>query len=561
MAAHERVFNSSSFASSILLQNLATVLPTKANFKIYHLSTPPTRTSAIYSAPPGALPDRTYCESHFLAASIAALVKGRVEDKEVLVYAVEILIYSTAHDTTFFVSKADSTGYLHLLGLPNGTPSPIRDITATFLQYLVESHQRQNVRSTISLFARAQDQYLFPGSIEYSGKHVLDDRGLVKWWCRVLDPLIGNSMASIEKQQSQWEKVKGYLIVPGLDSYETLSYVPKRSTTNMSWTIGHPLLEISRHSEDVPPRCLIPHYPDDPKARFLDELDDEVSKGGNTSGDQWKSVKTIDQFWDMMAFRQECSAGRMVGFIWIVFTPRAQHQPTKSVLGDSQNTAISLSSQAWEDYSQSSALSLSSPVTSFTASSQTRPPGSPLKESIDDVPTDSLQSARASSRVPKRKNKLTGRIVPRQPRIKKENKNYLLERPESTPYYLWQPKGRGQVVVEETDYKRVTELLLRLDFANFELASSSSIRWINEVRTGAWGSMGDAWGRTVTGTKVLETREPAGTTGVTTLNLGLMRKKRKDAPAGQQALNSTVASPTPTINVLSTNMIRKKPKI
>lgn len=562
MAAHERLVTSSSLASSVLLQKLAIVLPKNVQFRIYHLSTPPTRTSAIYSAPPGTRPDRTYCESHFLAASIKVLVKGSEEDKEVLVYAVEILIYSTAYDTTFFVSKADSTGYLHLLGLVKGTPSPIRDISATFLEYLVENRQRQNVRSTISLFARAQDQYLFPGSVEYSGKHVLDDRGLVKWWCRVLDPLIENSMASIEKQQSKWEKVKGYLIVPGLDSYETLSYVPRRSTLNTSWTIGHPLQEISRHPEDVPPRCLIPHYPDDPKARFLDELDDEVSKGGNTSGDEWKSVKTIDQFWDMMAFRQECSAGRMVGFIWIVFTPHTQHHPTDFTLGDSQSTVVSLTSQTWDDdYSQPSLPPLSSPLTSFNTSSQIQPSSSPLKKPIDDVLVDSLQSSRFS-RTPAKKNKLTGRIIPRQPRIKTENKNYLLERPESTAYYLWQPKGRGQIVVEETDYKRVTELLLRLDFANLELASSSSTRWINEVRSGSSGSMGDAWGQSVTGTKIVETRVAmGGAAGVTTLNIGLMRKKRKDIPLSQPVPASAMAGPAPTVNVLSTNMVRKKPKV
>jgi regulator of Ty1 transposition protein 109 len=568
MAAHERLIAKTSIASPTLLQKLATVLPKSVSFKIYHLSTPPTKTSALYSPPPETRPDRTYCESHFLAASIHTPAKDNAsETVEVLVYAIEILIYSTAYDTTFFVSKADSTGYLHLLGLEKGTPSPIRDISATFLSHLVEQRQRQNIRSVISLFARAQDQYLFPGSVEYNGKHVLDDRGLVRWWCRVLDPLIEQSNTTTSSRPSQWESVKGYLTIPGLDSHETLSYIPKRIGSNGSWRIGHPLQDNSRHPADVPPRCLIPHFPDDPKARFLDELDDEITKSRNNTTGQWKSVRSIDQFWDMMAFRQECSAGRLVGFIWIVFTPKTQHQPTESVIGYSQSTVVSNDSQTWEtDSSQPPIpenLSLpNTPATSFNASSQIQPTSSPLKYDIDDVAPTSQQSISSSKpRTSIKKKKLTGRIIPRQPRIKTENKNYLLERPEISPYYIWLPEGRGQIIVDESGYKRVTELLLRLDFASLELATSSSSRWINEVRCGVWGSMSDAWGQTVIGTKVVEIRNEAAAAGVNTLTIGLVRKKRKGGPEEPPAAPpSAPLDTTPEVHMLSASMIRKKTK-
>jgi regulator of Ty1 transposition protein 109 len=565
MAAHEKSNTKTLIASPTFLQQLATVLPKSVSFKIYHLSTPPTKTSALYFPPPGTRPDRTYCESHFLAASIRTPSKGNAsETVEVLVYAVEILIYSTAYDTTFFVSKADSTGYLHLLSLVKGTPSPIRDITATFLRHLVEQHQRQNIRSVISLFARAQDQYLFPGSVEYSGKHVLDDRGLVRWWCRVLDPLIEQSTIAAPSEPSQWESVKGYLTVPGLDSHETLSYIPRMVGSNQSWRIGHPLKEISRHSDDAPPRCLIPHYPDDPKARFLDELDDEITKSRNTNG-QWKSVRSIDQFWDMMAFRQECSAGRLVGFIWIVFTPKTQLQPTESVIGYSQSTLFSGDSQTWDTGSSQPTIPENSslpvtPATSFNASSQIQPTSSPFKQDIEDVHSALPHSSKPQTPVRKKK-KLTGPIIPRQPRIKTENKNYLLERPETSPYYIWHPEGRGQIIIDESAYKRVTELLLRLDFANLELATSSSNRWINEVRSGAWGSMSEAWGQVVTGTKVVEVRSMASAAGVNTLTMGLVRKKRKDPPEEtKEPDTSTSLDTTPKVNVLSAGMIRKKAK-
>jgi regulator of Ty1 transposition protein 109 len=566
MAAHEKAIAKTSIVSPTLIQQLATVLPKSVSFKIYHLSTPPTKTSALYYPPPGTRPDRTYCESHFLAASICTTaVDNASETAEVLAYAVEILIYSTAYDTTFFVSKADSTGYLHLLGLAKGTPSPIRDITATFLRHLVEQHQRQNIRSVISLFARAQDQYLFPGSVEYSGKHVLDDRGLVRWWCRVLNPLIEHPNVTAPLEPSPWDSVKGYLTVPGLDSHDTMSYIPRRTGSNQSWSIGNPLKEISRHSDDVPPRCLIPHYPDDPKARFLDELDDEITKGRSTNG-QWKSVRSIDQFWDMMAFRQECSAGRLVGFIWIVFTPKVKHQPTESVVGYGQRTLVSNDSQTWDtSSSQPTVPDLSSmpvtPATSFNVSSQVNPTSSPFKRDIDDASPASQQSVQSSkphTPIKKKKKKLTGPIIPRQPRIKTENRNYLLERPEASPYYVWRPNGRGQIIVDESGYKRVTELLLRLDFANLELATSSSNRWINEVRSGAWGSMSEAWGQTVTGTKAVEVQTVPAAAGVNTLTMGLVRKKRKGAP--EETKEPAVSDTAPKVNVLSAGMIRKKAK-
>ncbi|KAH8592817.1 histone acetylation protein-domain-containing protein [Bisporella sp. PMI_857] len=554
--------------SSSLLQKLASTLPKGVNFNIYHLSTPPTKASALYSAPPGARPDRTYCESHFLSASIQAPNQGDASDSaEVLIFAIEILIYSTAHDSTFFVSKADSTGFLHLLNLPKGTPSPLREISTTFLQHLVEQRQRPNIRSVVSLFARAQDQYLFPGSIEYSGKHVLDDRGLVRWWCRVLDPLLGDIKINAESASSQWQSVEGYLVVPGLDTHETRSYIPKG--TIATWTTGHPLYKITRHSADVPPRCLIPHFPDDPKARFLDELDEELSKGQDAASGQWKSVKSIDQFWDMMAFRQECSAGRLVGFIWIVFTPVAQYELTQSLNGDSQNTTMTMESQPLDSDSftsiPSQPASLVMPSTSFTASSQPQASSSPIK-SRDEFPSASQRSVRSISSTSSKRRKLTGPIIARQPRVKTQNKNYLLDYPTSSAYYEWREEGRGQVIVDESDYKRVTELLLRLDFANLELASSSSTRWISEVRSGAMESMGEAWGQVIMGTKALEIRKENAGAGVNTLSRGLVRTKRKadgdkskDASSIDPALIPASAG-APIVNVLSAGMIRKKAK-
>ncbi|KAG9242705.1 histone acetylation protein-domain-containing protein [Calycina marina] len=569
MGALGRLSTNSSIASPTFLQRLAAVLPKDINFKIYHISTPPSRTTALYPAPPGDRPDRTFCESHFLTASIEVPSKSdALRTIEVLVFAIEILIYSTAYSTTFFVSKADSTGYLHLLNLPKGTVSPLRVISATFLEYLGESRQRNNIQSVISLFARAQDQYLFPGSVEYSGKHVLDDRGLVKWWCRVLNPLIEGTRITQHAKQSPWENVGGYLIIPGLDTYETKSYVPRG--TKATWTMGHPLSENSRHGSTVPPRCLIPHFPDDPKSRYLDELDEEINKRRDNGSGHWKSVSSVEQFWDMMAFRQECSAGRLVGFIWIVFRPVATTKTLEFEKGYRQSTETTILSQTWNDddtLPPLPKLALNS-ASSFQALSQLPIHRCPAKHAELDK---SLSSSQPSSRSTKtstvskdRKKKLTGPITPRQPRIKTENKSYLLERPVSSPYYEWREQGRGQVIVEESDYKRVTELILRLDFANLDIASSSSQRWTNEVRSAAPAVMKQSWGRVVTGTLVLESEEKASAARVNTLNLGLVRKRRKaDDAAGQTppVIAGKASAGSPAVNDISAGLIRKKPKV
>jgi regulator of Ty1 transposition protein 109 len=559
MAAHERLLFKTSIAPTFEEQ-LAKALPEGAALKLYHVSTPPNRESALYSAPPGERPDRTYCESHFLAATVNSQSGSETsKPRDVLAFAVEVLIYSTAYSTTLFVSKADSTGYLHLLKLPKGSPSPLREICSTFLTYLVDRRKRLGIPTIVSLFARAQDQYLFPGSVDNKGKHVLDDRGLVRWWCRVLDPLVGTS------SQEHWESSRGYLIVPGLDKYETLSFMPRAAGAGGSrWSVGHPLQEISRF-EDPPPRCLIPHFPDDPKSRYLDELDDELESSQGRGGD-WKSVKSLDQFWEMMAFRQECSSGRLVGFIWVVFRPTPPPEPAESMMGDSQMTTASFTTDFAEDDESQLALpnlppTTVTPNTSFNVSSRATFISSPVKKMMS-PPSTQIQPFTSPSRAPPvrpKKKKLTGPIIPRQPRIKTKNRHYSLERPEKTPYYTWPSDSRGQIVLDEKDYKRMTELLQRLDFENLDLAVGSTRRWVNEVRTGAAGSIA-SWGASVIGMKVFEVKNGAEQTGVTTLNMGLVRKKRKAGSDDAAAEKIEEVVQTPQVNVLSAGMVRKKAK-
>jgi regulator of Ty1 transposition protein 109 len=527
--------------NSLLVEKLASILPKGYKFGIHHISTPPTKTEALYSAPPDERDDKTYREDHFLAISID--YSTSTQPRQVLVFALEVFLFTTAYSTTLFVSKADSTGYLHLLHLPRGTPSPIREISAAFVSFLVEHRQRKNVQTVVSLFARAQSQYLFPGSVDNLGKHVLDDRGLVKWWCRVLNPLLEPPEERAERKRlAKWDSVTGYLIIPGLDHYETRAFLPRTPRASETWAVGHPLERISHYTKEydwVPPRCLIPKYPDDPKSRFRDELDEEAAKRKQDTG-MWKSVRTLDQFWDMMAFRQECSSGRLTGFVWIVFNPKGSQEPSQAA--------------------GARVPALLTPSSSFNAGTPSTPPrrrvdttgtsqSSPLKKSMvssqDSSPSRANQDREKEKR--KRKKKLKGLIIPRQPKIKTEQRNYIPNRPDTTAFYHWPPEGRGEKIVDDSSYKRIVELLLHLDFATLEKACGSTARWIREV------GIGMQWGREVVGTRETPVPVTGQTQTSTVTNLGAGLIKRKRPQNGSVDLGGQGA-----VNVLGSGLVRKK---
>ncbi|KAJ0383576.1 hypothetical protein COL922a_010228 [Colletotrichum nupharicola] len=541
-------------SSALLVEKLAAVLPKGYRFGVYHLSTPPTKSQALYSAPPDERDDRTFCEKHFLAISIDSRPKttdeaskdSTVKDtdtKQVLVLALEVYIYTTAYSSTIFVAKADSTGYLKLLNLPKGTPSPIKEISSAFVTYLVEQRRRKGIQTVVSLFARAQNQYLFPGSVDYSGKHVLDDRGLVKWWCKVLDPLLEKPPVG---NGDPWGSVKGYLVIPGLDDYETKAFIPRGPKSAANWVLGHALEKISHYTKEydwVPARCLIPRFPDDPKSRFRDELDEEAgkSKQVKTTG-LWKSVKTLETFWEMMAFRQECSSGRLTGFIWAVFDPEAEKDelprresaastlPTPNPSFDPSNPPTTPSRQK----AARPTTPMSTPRKLFPVS----PSGTPTKKSGEKKP-DEKKSLK--------KKRKTGIVMTRQPRIKKQQRNYLLDKPISTAYYYWPAEGRGRRIVDEACYKRTNELLLHLDFSKLELATGSTRRWINEV------GMGETWGLDVVGKREIPAPVTNESSAGEVNNLsGLIKRKRPDDAAKDEPANK--------VNVLATGLVRKKPK-
>ncbi|KAJ5177155.1 histone H3-K56 acetyltransferase [Penicillium canariense] len=542
---------------------LAKLLPTGAELTVRHVSSTPAPSDALFAAAPGQDPEPTFCENHFLSVSIDSSKHGGAE---IIVFGMEVLVYNTAHLTTIFVSKADSTGFLHLLKLQQKV-SVLRLISSTFLSYLARSHQRPGVRLVVSLFARAQDQYLFPGSIENAEKHVLDDRGLIKWWCRALDPILReHEPESVSKDSKSHDQTveaakasaTAYLIVPGCDRFETRSFFPASAKCDPQdrprWLASYPLHQMC-HNPSAPPRCLVPRLPDDPKTRFLIDLDDELPgpvEGENAppSTGHWKSVKSLDQFWEMMSFRQECSAGRLVGFLWLVINPPGLMNSTTMA---SQTQSIAGTDEA----SDGGKTSKASPVEiqpqkdaseSKTDETSTQPPpGAPVTE---------------TSAGPK----IDPPVAFDHPPIASSAE---LQSTDTTPFY-WPEVGRGNVVLDQADYKKAMDVVLDNFYDENDIVASTRA-YIDQV-----ASLADqlTWGKRVVGTHRPQdtTEQPIETNNL--LDSGLIRKRKK--PDGEEekkgsneasiaqpsaSSNSQSAPSQPTaVNVLSAGLVRKKKK-
>ncbi|KAJ5145837.1 uncharacterized protein N7515_000401 [Penicillium bovifimosum] len=509
---------------------LAKVLPTGLEITVRHVSSIPTPCAALFAAAPGQVSEPTFCENHFLSVSIEPENEG-----ETIIFGIEVLVYNTAHLTTIFVSKADSTGYLHHLKI-SPKVSVLRLISNTFLSFLARTRQRPGVRLVISLFARAQNQYLFPGSIENAEKHVLDDRGLIKWWCRAVDPILREHEpeSALQEKKEVDQTVEAarasataYLIVPGCDRFETRNFFPPTTKTDPQdrprWLNGYPLKQLY-HDPSAPPRCLVPRFPDDPKTRFLIDLDDELpeEKEGQPvapNAGYWRSVTSLDQFWEMMSFRQECSAGRLVGFLWLVVNPP----------GLMNSTSMESQTRTSTDQGQISGTD------------------------VDAIPrqTAPVQDNQAESKDP---SETTSSSIPPDTSLPARDDGSSAINP-----FDWPEAGRGQVVLSEADYKKMMDTVLDHFYDKNEIVASTKA-YVDQVC-----SLADqlTWGKKVVGKDTpSDASQPAKVQTDNVLDLGLIRKRKKsgaDTPAEVQAGAGDTPS-EPAVNVLNASLVRKKKK-
>ncbi|KAJ1936657.1 hypothetical protein FBU59_004984 [Linderina macrospora] len=137
---------------------------------------------------------------------------------------------------------------------------------------------------TLSLFARAQPEYLFARSQLNAAKRILDDLGLIKWWMLTLQFAITCSLS---------HTAVAHCIVPGLDVSEA-PWFRQFANQHSAWRWGtqHPL-EARAHD-------CVAQFPDDPMARLL----------AKEHTDKW----TVRMLLDMLAVSEECGAGRRAAY-------------------------------------------------------------------------------------------------------------------------------------------------------------------------------------------------------------------------------------------------------
>ncbi|KWU45222.1 hypothetical protein RHOSPDRAFT_7334, partial [Rhodotorula sp. JG-1b] len=322
---------------------------------------------------------KVYHEDIFVVLSQPATSTGGTGSTvPVPVVAIEAALYTVPATGTalLYISKVDTTGLLSAAP----SPSPTRPLVAAFLSYFLSHPPHHCPRVRIHVFARAQSQYLFPGSADNKAKKLLDDKALLRWWKRTLERAVTTTSSTTFKL---------FYLVPGLAYLESLPYVP---ASTLEWTYSHPYATLSSplHPATDPPSSHplvdhIPAFPDDPKSRFLHSLTSSSVSPSGTEGDYddvflslasnsfttgqtpaQKVAETeraiererrrlvegvpggVDEWWERMAFRQECCAGQLVGFFVVAAgepAPAAAPAPSTSTTDASAPASASDAAQ------------------------------------------------------------------------------------------------------------------------------------------------------------------------------------------------------------------------
>lgn len=300
------------------------------------------------------------------AEPTAAPPSSHVETRPAFVpiCAIESSIYTipSTSCSLVYVSKVDTTG------LASTAISPTRTLVSSFLSFHLAHPPHGTERVRVHVFARAEDQYLFPGSIENPEKHRLDDKGLLRWWkATIAQAAVEPAVVATVSEARPAPQL--FYLVPRLSYAESLSYLPAPTDPNAKpvWTYGHPYSTLSSplHPASSAPSSAplpdhIPAFPDDPKARCLMSLASSTIEASGKEGDyddfmlglasaafttgQTSAARAaeveqvrdrergrlvtnvpggVEEWWELMAYRQECGGGVLVGFFVIAGGPSA----------------------------------------------------------------------------------------------------------------------------------------------------------------------------------------------------------------------------------------------
>ncbi|KAJ6557394.1 DUF1714 domain-containing protein [Mycena vulgaris] len=323
-------------------------IPGSREFHIHVLVSSPRKFQGLF---PFAQPrPRSYLQDILILLS----EQSTPDSARVFTTAIEACVHNVPATSCaiFYVSKVDSTGQ-------STSPSPAATLVRSLLVYYADPVTRpiSAAHLWIHLFARAQSQYLFPNSADYSGKRPLSDVKLCAWWKRVLSEVAH----AVSARANANATIRLYYVLPGYSQLEAEQSLRRAAAsddaTGPSWIYGHPYSQT-----DIPLPCpaptpdpqqqnlghFIPSFDDDPKSRFMDEIactpdaegirspprkrmrtlphsnDADVPKeaaaekerqGGKAERILGELGKvSAEEFWERMSFRQECVAGAVTGF-------------------------------------------------------------------------------------------------------------------------------------------------------------------------------------------------------------------------------------------------------
>jgi regulator of Ty1 transposition protein 109 len=321
-----------------LLASLTRLAGTR-EFHLHVLVSSPRKCSSLF---PFAIPrPRSYLQDILILLS-----EQRTPDApRLFVTAIEASVYNVPATSSaiLYISKVDSTGRT---SAASPTAPLVRSLIMYYLNHITRPISVEHI--WIHVFARAQGQYLFPNSSEYSGKRPLSDVKLCGWWKRLFSD-VAHEIEGLTK-----DKAELFYVFPGYTETEAIHSLNFASTSNapdtskIKWTYGHPYsqseipLPCPKNTDADAPHNLghyVPSFDDDPKSRFMDEIayttegegikSPEPKRRRTTSGPA-KNSETVDEsrshapgdlekvtpheFWERMSFRQECVAGAVTGF-------------------------------------------------------------------------------------------------------------------------------------------------------------------------------------------------------------------------------------------------------
>ncbi|PBK97851.1 hypothetical protein ARMGADRAFT_1027264 [Armillaria gallica] len=334
-------------------------LPGTREFHVHVLVSSPRKHADLY---PYALPrPRSYLQDILILLS-----EQRTPDSQrIMVSGIEACVYNipTTSCAILYVSKVDSTGQAC-------SPSPTSALVHSLLLYYADPATRpvEAQHFWIHLFARAQNQYLFPNSSEFVGKRPLSDVRLCGWWKRIFTGVA----TELDARSQSKAIIRLNYVLPGYSELEAENSLKSMSSFSSSssppsllrWTYGHPYSQ-----QDIPLPCpksevlnlghYIPWFDDDPKSRFIDEIAyttengrvkspaqkrtrtnsrlDLAKKQSEEDGEDVQTsakkddrkderpsgelgIVSPDEFWERMSFRQECVAGAVTGFFTLGVT-------------------------------------------------------------------------------------------------------------------------------------------------------------------------------------------------------------------------------------------------